>query len=171
MLNYHCLGDKAGGKLWAEVSAEKGYGAAMYFLYENYRELGITIKEGTRYCYQAWETNYPPARVCRIWDHQGEESRKYMEREIQRAVNKDQNEAAFERKQQEKKAMMEAYENKLKEREKIFNAFVYDSYMDDEGTYLSGKMSANDYLDSSLYRDDKMRDYERKVDRELSQED
>ena len=32
-------------------------------------------------------------------------------------------------------------------------------------------MSANDYLDSSLYRDDKMRDYERKVDRELSQED
>lgn len=94
-----------------------------------------------------------------------------MEREIQRAVNKAQNEAAFERKQQEKKAMMETYENKLKEREKIFNAFVYDSYMDDEGTYLSGKMSANDYLDSSLYRDDKMRDYERKVDRELSQED
>ena len=45
---------------------------------------------------------------------------------------------------------------------------VYDSYTDDDGTYIAGKMSMKEYLDSGLYRDDKMRDYEKKVDKELS---
>lgn len=163
MLNYRCLGDKEAGRLWAEVSAEKDFGAAMYFLYDNQMELGIARKEGDGYCYEAWENRYPPARVCRIWDHQKEESRKYTQREL----NKARSEADFERKQQEKKDLMEAYEKKLRDREKIFNAFVHDCYMDDDGAYISGKMSLNEYMDSDLYREDKMRDYEQKVDREL----
>ena len=133
-------------------------------LAETEKELGLERKEGDGYCYEAWSAGYPPARVCKIWDHQREESRK----ENQRQINKAQSEAAFERRQQEKKAMMEAYEKKLREREKVFNAFVYDSYTDDDGTYIAGKMSMKEYLDSGLYRDDKMRDYEKKVDKELS---
>lgn len=167
MLNYHCLGDKDGGRVWAEISAEEEYGAAMYFLYEYQKELGLKRKEGDGYCYEAWRVGYPPARVCKIWDHQKQESQKEKERQL----NKARSDAAFERKQEEKKAMMEAYEKKLREREKVFNAFVYDSYMDDDGTYLSGKMSTKEYLDSGLYRDDKMRSYEQKVDRELSEEE
>ncbi len=164
MLNYHCLDDKEGARVWAEISAEKEYGPALYFLFDNQKELGLERKEGDGYCYEAWSAGYPPARVCKIWDHQREESRK----ENQRQINKAQSEAAFERRQQEKKAMMEAYEKKLREREKVFNAFVYDSYTDDDGTYIAGKMSMKEYLDSGLYRDDKMRDYEKKVDKELS---
>lgn len=148
--------------LWAKVSAGLGYGPAMYFLYEHQKDLGLDSETARMYCYQAWEKNYPPARICKVWDKLTEK----RHQEIERQINQARETALREARECQKREQLEAYKKQLEDRERLWNLVLRDVYLDDDEAYLAELMSVNEFMTGKILKERKLENYKKMLDLE-----
>lgn len=161
-LNFDYYKDRKSSHLWAKASAGLRYGPALYFLYEHQKELSLDGETARMYCYQAWENNYPPARICAVWDKLTEARRKEMERQINRAKET----ALREARERQKRAQLETYKKQLEDRERVLNLVLHNAYLDDDAAYMAGVMSADELMMGKMLKEEKLDKHKKELDQE-----